>query len=82
MALIESDRTPLSHARLTAALIPGEFNRAVLDILAGRTHTEGRALDGFWTRSDRRGAWQLLASHRSSRLSLPIVAGRSSGLVQ
>jgi hypothetical protein len=34
MALIESDRTPLNHARLSAALIPGEFNRAVLEILA------------------------------------------------
>jgi HD-GYP domain-containing protein (c-di-GMP phosphodiesterase class II) len=39
MALIESDRTPLSHARLAAALMPGEFNRAILEILAAAART-------------------------------------------
>ena len=39
MALIESDRTPLNHARLAAALMPGEFNRAVLDLLAAAART-------------------------------------------
>lgn len=41
-ALMESDPTPLSHARLAAALMPGEFNRSVLEILstAARTSDE------------------------------------------
>jgi HD-GYP domain-containing protein (c-di-GMP phosphodiesterase class II) len=34
MALVESDGIPLSHARLSAALMPGEFNASVIAILA------------------------------------------------
>jgi len=34
MALVESDTTPLNHARLAAALMPGDFDRAVLDTLS------------------------------------------------
>jgi HD-GYP domain-containing protein (c-di-GMP phosphodiesterase class II) len=34
MALVESDGIPLSHARLAAALMPGEFNASVIAILA------------------------------------------------
>ena len=40
MALMESDRTPLSHARLSAALMPGEFNAKVLEILAAAARSD------------------------------------------
>jgi len=39
MALVGSDTTPLSHARLAVALMPGEFNHSVLEILAAAART-------------------------------------------
>jgi hypothetical protein len=47
MALVESDTTPLSHARLSAALMPGEFNRSVLEILASAARTSDEVVSAM-----------------------------------
>lgn len=35
MALIEHEASPLTHARMATRLVPGEFNQALLDLVAG-----------------------------------------------